>query len=55
MEIKFGEEGKTIQIRSSVEAAELLPLYLYDAEQDAMIDQQTGIAYTNLRGTFTSY
>lgn len=50
----MGEEGKTIQIRSSVEASELLPLYVYDPEQDAMIDQETGMVYTNLRGTFTS-
>jgi ABC-type sugar transport system permease subunit len=53
-QILFGEEGKTIQVRSPSEAAELVPLYLYDAEQDAMIDQQTGVVYTNLRGTFTS-
>ena len=52
--ILFGEEGNTIQVRSPSEAAELIPLYMYDAEQDAMIDQQTGVVYTNLRGTFTS-
>ena len=52
--IQFGEEGKTIQIRSPREAGELLPLYLYDADQDAMINQQSGIVYKNLRGTFTS-
>ena len=53
-QIKFGEEGTTIQVRSPREAAELLPLYAYDGEQDAMIDQQTGLVYKNLRGTFTS-
>jgi ABC-type sugar transport system permease subunit len=53
-QVLFGEEGKTIQVRSPREAAELLPLYVYDAEQDAMIDQQTGLVYKNLRGTFTS-
>jgi ABC-type sugar transport system permease subunit len=52
--IQFGEAGKTIQIRSPQEAAELLPLYVFDAAQDAMIDQQTGTIYKNLRGTFTS-
>lgn len=52
--ILFGEEGKTIQIRSSVEASELLPLYLYDPEQDAMVNQETAVVYKNLRGTFTS-
>ncbi len=32
-EIQFGEEGKTIQVRSPSEAAELLPLYVYDPDQ----------------------
>ena len=53
-EILFGEAGKTIQVRSPSEAAELLPKYTYDPELDAMIDQETGVAYKNLRGTFTS-
>ena len=53
-DIRFGEEGRTIQIRSPREAGELLPLYTYDAEQDAMINQQTGVAYKNLRGAFVS-
>lgn len=53
-DIQFGEEGSTVQIRSPREAAELLPLYVYDAEQDAMINQQTRLAYKNLRGTFTA-
>jgi ABC-type sugar transport system permease subunit len=53
-EILFGEAGKTIQVRSPSEAAELLTLYVYDPEQDAIVDQQTGVVYTNLRGTFTS-
>ncbi|OGO13310.1 MAG: hypothetical protein A2Y53_05550 [Chloroflexi bacterium RBG_16_47_49] len=53
-DILFGEAGKTIQVRSPTEAAELLPLYIYDSAQDAMINQETGIAYKNLRGTFTS-
>jgi len=52
--IKFGEEGKTIQVRSPSEAAELLPLYVYDPDLDAMINQETGVVYKNLRGTFTS-
>ena len=53
-EILFGEAGKTIQVRSPMEAAELLPLYVYDPAQDAMTNQETGIVYKNLRGTFTS-
>jgi len=53
-EIQFGEEGKTIQVRSPSEAAELLPLYIYDPDRDAMVSQETGIAYQNIRGAFTS-
>src|SRR6185503_12381212 len=53
-EIQFGEAGKTIQVRSPSEAAELLPLYIYDPEQDAVISQETGINYRNIRGTFTA-
>jgi len=53
-EIRFGEVGNTIQIRSPSEAAELLPLYIYDPDQDAMISQETGVVYSNIRGTFTS-
>ena len=53
-EILFGEEGKTIQVRSPSEAAELLPHYVYDPGQDAMVSQETGSAFQNIRGTFTS-
>ncbi|MBN2001927.1 MAG: ABC transporter permease subunit [Anaerolineae bacterium] len=53
-EIQFGEQGKAIQVRSPSEAAELLPLYVYDSDQDVVIDQENGTIYRNLRGTFTS-
>lgn len=53
-EIQFGEAGQTIQVRSPSEAAQLVPLYVYDPDQDAMINQETGVVYKNLRGTFTS-
>ncbi|HRF46426.1 MAG TPA: ABC transporter permease subunit [Anaerolineales bacterium] len=52
--VQFGEAGRTIQIRTPQEAAELLPRYVYDAERDAMLDEQEDVAYANLRGTFTS-
>ncbi len=52
--IQFGEAGKTVQVRSPTEAAELSTLYIYDPDQDSMTDQETGIVYKNLRGTFTS-
>lgn len=53
-QVLFGEEGRTIQVRSPTEAAELLPLYVYDPDLDAMVSQETGVVYRNLRGTFTS-
>lgn len=53
-DILFGDPAKTIQVRSPKEAAELLPLYLYDPELDAMISQQTGVVYQNIRGTYSS-
>lgn len=53
-DILFGVEGKTIQVRSPSEAAELVPLYEYDADADAIIDLQTGVVYTNIDGTFTA-
>jgi ABC-type sugar transport system permease subunit len=53
-EILFGEAGKTIQIRSPSEAAELLPLYVYDANLDSMINQETGVEFHNLRGIFSA-
>jgi arabinogalactan oligomer / maltooligosaccharide transport system permease protein len=53
-EILFGEAGRTIQVRSPSEAAELLPLYAYDADKDVMINQETGVVYQNLRGTYTT-
>lgn len=51
-EVLFGDPNRTIQIRSSNEAAELKPLYTYDPEQDAMISNETGIVYQNVQGTF---
>jgi arabinogalactan oligomer / maltooligosaccharide transport system permease protein len=52
--ILFGEADRTIQVRSPSEAAELLPLYVYDSDRDAMINQETGVVYQNIRGTFAS-
>jgi arabinogalactan oligomer / maltooligosaccharide transport system permease protein len=36
------------------QAAQYEELYKYDAAQDAMINQQTGVVYKNVEGTFTS-
>lgn len=53
-DIQFGEEGNTVQIRSPREAAELLPLYEYDPDRDVMINQETGVEFQNIRGTFSA-
>ena len=52
--LEFGEEPQIIRIRSLDEAAELQSKYFYDAEQDAMVDRQTGTVYRPVEGTFTS-
>jgi ABC-type sugar transport system permease subunit len=53
--IKFGVEGgKTIQVRSPSEAAELAIRYKYDAATDAVTDQSNGDVYNNIQGTFTT-
>jgi len=52
--IKFGDPEKTIQVRSPSEAAELLPLYLYDPETNTFTNQKTGVVYTDIEGTYTA-
>jgi ABC-type sugar transport system permease subunit len=53
--ILFGEEdGVTIQVRSPQEASELQPLYLYDPDEDLIINQETEVVYSPIFGTFTS-
>lgn len=53
-EIMFGVEGKTVQVRSPSEAAELVPLYEYDQVADSFKDLKTGTTYNNSEGTYTS-
>jgi len=53
--IKFGVIGeKTVQIRSSKEAAELQIRYQYDEATDTVIDNSNGDVYNNVFGTFTT-
>lgn len=52
--IDFGAPPDTVRIRSLREAATLQPKYRYDAEQDALVDQETGVVYRPIEGTFTS-
>ncbi len=53
-QIKFGVPPNTIQIRSTSEAAELKPQYVYDAAKNTMTDQDSGEVYYEIAGTFTS-
>jgi ABC-type sugar transport system permease subunit len=53
--IKFGLEGEqTVQVRSPSEAAELSPLYKYDAATNSFTDQSNGDVYTAVDGTYTT-
>jgi ABC-type sugar transport system permease subunit len=52
--ITFGEDANAVQVRSLDEAAELQQQYVYDAEADAMVDQETGAVYAPIDGTFTA-
>lgn len=52
--VLFGVEGDTIQIRSPQEAAQLRPLYAYDETDNTLTNQETGVVYTAIDGTYTS-
>ncbi len=52
--IEFGEPPHTVRIASLNAAATAQQRYRYDAQQDAMIDQQTGLVYRPDRGTFVA-
>ncbi len=53
-QIKFGNVDRTIQIRSTSQAAELRPRYLYNEETNTFIDEQTGSEYFDQKGTWTN-
>ncbi|MBK8903993.1 MAG: ABC transporter permease subunit [Anaerolineaceae bacterium] len=53
-DILFGTGDQAVQIRSTQEAAALQPLYLYDEARDVMINQETGLEYAPIDGTFTA-
>lgn len=53
-QIKFGQEGQTIQVRSPSEAAELTPRYTYNASANTLTDQETGEVFYDINGTYTS-
>lgn len=52
--IDFGSADRTIRIRSLQDAATLLPQYVYDAEQDIIVDQETGGIFRPIDGAFVN-
>ncbi len=44
-QLRFGEDEQTVQIRNLREVAQLQQRYVYDAERDALISQQTQEVY----------
>ena len=53
-DIKFGDPGNTVQVRSSSVAAELKPLYEYDPVANTFTDATTGKVYSDVKGTWTT-
>ena len=51
--LRFGQEPDIIGI-SGRNAGRFQQKYVYDTEQNALIDQETGTVYTAINGTFTS-
>lgn len=51
-EITFGDEDRIVRVRTLDEAAELQQKYVFDVEQDVIIDQETDQVYTPVEGTF---
>jgi ABC-type sugar transport system permease subunit len=52
--ITFGEGDEAVQVRSLDEAAGFQQKYVYDPEADVMVDQETGVVYSPVEGTFTA-
>jgi ABC-type sugar transport system permease subunit len=50
----FGPTPTQVRIQSVRLAAQGRQQYVYDEAQDAMIEQETGVVYSNVEGTFTS-
>jgi ABC-type sugar transport system permease subunit len=53
-DIQFGSPDAPVQIRSPQEAAAFQQKYVYDPAQNVIVDQETGVIYTPIDGTFTS-
>ena len=50
----FGPTATQVKIQSLRVAAQGRQQFVYDKAQDAMIDQETGVVYSNVEGTFTA-
>jgi len=52
--IEFGSPPSTYRIKSLNEAAQYQQRYLYQPDTDTLLDQETGMLFTPIEGTFTS-
>jgi ABC-type sugar transport system permease subunit len=52
--LTFGPPEEGVKITSPSSAGQVQQKYVYDEAQDAMIDQETGVVYANVEGTFTA-
>ena len=52
--LEFGDPPQIVRISSLSAAATTVQRYRYDAEQDVIVDQQTGVVYHPERGSFVS-
>lgn len=53
-QIDFGAGEDVVRVNSLREAAELVPKFLYNPAEDVIVDQETGVIYTPIEGTFTA-
>ncbi len=53
-DIQFGAQDVGVQIRSAREAAQLVPKYVYDEDQDVIVDQETAQVYAPEIGRWTN-
>jgi ABC-type sugar transport system permease subunit len=52
--VTFGDEERGVQVTTSTEARQTRQRYVYDPDQNAMIDQQDGTVFVNQEGIFTA-
>ncbi len=52
--LSFGDGDQVVQVRNLDSAAQLQQKYLYNAGTDTLTDQESGLVYTPVDGTFTA-